>query len=241
MLAYLQTASARINVDLNELQAKKNIRQLAIDTAAAGGGLDGLYKVMPDRNRHMVVASGDVTKINLVGRIFQELYLGADLFERTYDEPAVIIQTTGYIEHEKLLIDPNLLALFEKEIVMGIIANRPSLEVEHSLNVRHIKQYFQVVITWDDIQKARARDIPDPWALLEAARQMQPTPTHIAYVGATPADIQAARAANKTLPCTPVGCLAGAVDRAAVREAFENSKASVILGHPDNLKELILD
>ncbi|MDM8531020.1 HAD hydrolase-like protein [Anaerolineales bacterium HSG25] len=241
MLAYLQTAAARLHVDINELKAKKNIDQLTLDTVKAGGGLDGLYDALPDVNRHLVIASGNITQINLVGRIFQELYLGADLFERTYDQPAVLVQSTGYIEHESLLIDPELLALFGEKFPLGVLSSRPHLEVEHSLQARKVKDYFQVVISLEDIQKAKAKEIPDPWALLEAARRTQPTPTHIAYVSANPAGIRAARAANQTVPCTAVACLIGATDRAMIRQSFEDSKASVILGHPNNLKELIFD
>ncbi|MDM8529295.1 HAD hydrolase-like protein [Anaerolineales bacterium HSG24] len=241
MLAYLQTASARLHVDIEELYAKKNINQFTLDTVRAGGGLDGVYDALPDVNRHLVIASGDITKINLVGRIFQELYLGADLFERTYGQPAVLVQSTGYIEHESLLIEPELLAQFGEKFPLGVLSSRPHLEVEHSLNVRKIKEYFQVVISLEDIQKARAKGVPDPWALLEAVRRVQPTPTHIAYVSANPAGIRAARAANQTIPCTAVACLIGATDRDMIRQSFEYNKASIILGHPNNLKELIFD
>lgn len=242
ILAYLQTASARLHISFDELRDQKQIETLAQQVAQAGGGLDGVYAVLPNKNRHLVVASGDITQINLIGRIFQELYLGADLFEQTYHQPAIVVQSTGYIEHETLLIKPELLAQFQQKLNLGIVSHRPRIEVEHALKTHHILRYFQAMVCMEDIQQARAEEIPAPWLLLEVVRRMYPNPTHAAYVGANPADVAAARAANQVIPFTAIGCLAGASShRAEVQKQLELSKASVILGHPNHLKELIFD
>ena len=204
------------------------------------GGIDGVDAALPKENRHLLVDIGDVTKTNLVGRIFQELYLGADLFERVYQQPALIVQSTGYIEHESLLIDPDVLAQIGNKIPLGVVANSPRIQAETSLRSRQIGQYFQTVVSTDDVRQARAKPIPAPWSLLEAARRLDPTPTRSAYVGANPGDVQAAKAANQTVPFTAIGCLAGAHNKEALRQEFEKVKADVILGHPNNLKGLIL-
>jgi len=241
MLAYLQMASARLKILPEDLARQKDVKTLAYKAMAAGGGLDGVYAVLPDKNRHLVVASGEITKINLVGRIFQELYLGASLFETIYQEPTVLVQSTGYIEHESLIIDRELLAQLQQKVALAVISNRPRYEVEHTLKARQIDSFFSVVVALEDMQKGKGKDLPDPWLLLEAARRMQPSPTQMAYVGSNPTDIKAARAAHQTISCTAAGCLVGALDRAALRTVLEESKASIILGHPNNLKELILD
>ena len=95
-------------------------------------------------------------------------------------------------------------------------------------------------MTLDEIHQAKANPLPDPWCLLEAARYLQPTPTHTAYVGANVGDIQAAKAANQTVPFSAIGCLIGAPDRPALSAAFQDNKVDIILGHPNNLKELLL-
>ena len=77
-------------------------------------------------------------------------------------------------------------------------------------------------------------------SLLEAARYLNPTPTHTAYIGANVGDIQAAKAANQTVPFSAIGCLLNAPDRTALSSAFEDHKVDMILGHPNHLKELIL-
>jgi phosphoglycolate phosphatase-like HAD superfamily hydrolase len=241
LMAYLQFARGNLRISIDTLREQRDIAKLAQDVAAAGGGLDGAHKALPKENRHLLVASGDITKTNIVGRIFQELYLGADLFERVYQQPAIIIQSTGYAEHETLVIKPEILEQLSRKLSLGVVSDRPRNEVERSLKAQKIDRYFQTIISLDETRQAKANSIPDPWPLLEITRRLQPTPARAAYVGANVGDIQAAKAANQTTPFTAIGCLVGTTDKTALRAEFEKSKANIILGHPDHLKELILD
>jgi len=240
LIAYLQLSSGNLRISIDSLREKRDIPGLAQSIAAAGGGLDGAHNALPKENRHMLVASGKIAKTNIVGRIFQELYLGAELFERIYNEPAVMVQSTGYAEHEALIINSDILAQLHQQLPLAVVSDRPRSEVERSLRARNIEPFFKSVITLDEIQRAKGDPIPNPWPLLEAARHLRPTPTHTAYIGANLGDVQAAKAANQTVPFTAIGCLHGAHDKNMLRLLFEEHKADMILGHPNHLKELIL-
>ncbi len=241
IIAYLQLAKGGTRLSVDTLREQKDITGLARDIATAGGGLQGANSALPRMNRHLLVSSGLVTKTNLVGRIFQELYLGADLFERTYEQPALVIQSTGYMEHESLLIDPAVLEEIKGDLVLGAVSTCPRLEVQHALRTTGIEPYFQTVITLDDVHEAKAKPLPHPWSLLEAAGRLQPVPARSAYIGSNPIDVQAAKAASQAVPFIAIACLTGAHDKDELRQEFERLKANVILGHPNNLKELILD
>src|SRR5512137_620131 len=78
IIAYLQMARGGLRITVDTLREQKDIAHLAEQVAANGGGLDGAHKALPKQNRHLLVDVGNITKTNLVGRIFQELYLGAD-------------------------------------------------------------------------------------------------------------------------------------------------------------------
>lgn len=240
VLAYLQLAGGRLQLSIDNLREQKDIAHLAQIVATAGGGLEGTNEALPRENRHLLVDFGEVTRANLLDRIFQELYLGADLFNQIYEQPPIIVDGKGHIAHETLLIDVGSLAQIAAALPLGIVASAARSQAETSLQAHNIEPYFQVVITVDDVEAAKAKAIPAPWSLLEAARRLNPTPTRSAYVGANPGDLRAAKAANQTVPFTTIGCLAGAHDKQALRQEFENLKADVILGHPNNLKELIL-
>lgn len=240
IMAYLQLAGGNLRVTPEWLRDKKDIAKLAADIAAAGGGINGADKALPRENRHLLVADGDINRTNIVGRIFQELYLGADLFERIYNVPAIIIQSTGYAEHESLVIEADILTAISKKVPLGVISDRPRGEVERSLKARNIYNLFKTIITLDEINQAKAKPVPDPWPLITAARQLHSNPSNVAYVGANIGDIQAARAANKTIHFTTIGCLVNAHNKYELRDAFAQNKVNMILGHPNNLKELIL-
>src|SRR5262245_14659499 len=240
LVAYLQFAGANLRISIDKLREQRNIAKFAQAVATAGGGLEGAHQALPKENRHLLICDGDIIKTNIVGRIFQELYLGADFFERVYGQPAIIIQSTGYAEHESLVIDPEVLAKLQQKLALGVVSDRPRHEVLRSLKAQKIDSYFQTIVTLDEIRQTQAKPIPDPWPLLEAARHLQPTPTHTAYIGANVGDIQAAKAASKTVPFSAIGCLIGTADKTALAEAFEANRVDIILGHPNNLKELIL-
>jgi phosphoglycolate phosphatase-like HAD superfamily hydrolase len=239
LIAYLQLAGGRLQISLENLRAQKNIPQLAREVADAGGGIDGAHAALPKMNRHLLVASGNLTKTNLINRIFQELYLGAGQFEQVYHQPAVMAQSSGYQGSERPLIKREVLTHLSRKLSLGVVSNRPRPEVEYMLKAAQVESYFQTVVTLNEMNEAGARPLPDPWLLLEAARRLQPTPTRSAYIGANPADIMAARAANEIVPFTAIACLAGAPDKDALQAEFETVKANIILGHPNNLKELI--
>jgi phosphoglycolate phosphatase-like HAD superfamily hydrolase len=238
--AYLQFACGNLSISLDDLRQKKDSAELARDVAAHGGGVDGAHKALPTENRHALVAVGEITKTNILRRIFQELYLGADIFERVYDEQAVIIQSTGFAEHESPIIDPQVLQSLSESLPLAVVSDRPRREVERSLKASKIDGYFQCLITLDEIKSAKAGPVPNPWPLLTAAGCLQPTPARTAYVGGSVDDICAANLAAQTAPFTGIACLVGAYDADWQRAEFEENRASVILGHPNHLLELIL-
>lgn len=240
LMAYLQMAGGNLRIGIDKLREQRDIPQLAADIAAAGGGLDGAHQVLPQENRHMLVSDGEITKTNVLARIFQELYLGTELFEKTYNQPAFVVHNEGHYANETRVIDPEVLATLSDQIPLGVVSDRPRQEIEKSLKAQQIDSYFQTTVAYEDIVEAKAKAVPDGWSLLEAARRLTASPTHSAYVGANVGDIRAAKAANETIPFTAIGCVVGTPDKSALRQALEANKATIILGHPNNLKELIL-
>ncbi len=240
MLAYLQIASGgKLKITMDTLRRKKNISQLAQQIAEQGGGLPGLKQALPSRNRHLIFNHGDLLKENLIQRIFQEIYLGQKLFAETYDEDAVVVQTDGVINNETLLINPAVLKNLAKTVSLGIATGRPRAEAEYTLKRLGIAHYFQSMVTHDEVVLMEAEGKPAPWQLLEAARYLDPVPARSAYVGDTPDDIRAAKAANRTVPFLAIGTLAAAQNKAALRYQFQSLHANLILNHPDELQDVI--
>ncbi len=240
ILAYLQVAMGhRPDITLTMLHRDKDIRRLAEQVKKAGGGMDGLTQVLTHRNRHLISTGEDLLKGNLIKRIFQELYLGQELFEEIYGEKPVVTQSNGLIKQESLFISPVILRELAEELQLGIATGRPRAEAEYALRNLDIEEYFGSLVTDDDLSAAEAKGKPDPWMLLEAARRLHPTPARSAYIGDTPDDIRAAKAANQVVPFLSIGCLAPAQDKEALGQRFEELGADIILNHPDRLPDII--
>ena len=240
MLNYLQMVGKHLSVTLEEMRQYKHITRLANGVAEMGGGLQAIEKLLKRRNRHLLPIQGTLTEGNLVQRIFQEIYLGPALFETIYDLFPLIIYQAGLIDNETLMINPTTLELLSQRFSLGIATGRPKAEATYSLKRLNIDRYFRVIITHDDIIAADALGKPDPWSLLEAARQIDPQPAYSAYIGDTPDDIQAAKTAVQTMPFLAIGSLAAAADKETLRSHFEEKQADHIIDHPDQLKEILL-
>jgi HAD superfamily hydrolase (TIGR01548 family) len=240
MLAYLQTIGTNLQVTLEEMRQNKNIPRLALGVAEMGGGLAAVKKLLKRRNRHLLAAQGSLLEGNLVERIFQELYLGQDLFTDTYHTLPVVVHGPGLINNESLILKASILNRLTEQFKLGIATGRPKREAEYTLNQLNIAGHFQSLITRDDVLAADGRGKPHPWPLLEAARRIEPSPARCAYIGDTPDDIRAAKEANGSLPFLAIGTLAAAADPAALRAHFEALGADMILRHPNQLADFLM-
>jgi phosphoglycolate phosphatase-like HAD superfamily hydrolase len=133
-------------------------------------GERGRYKLPPVHDR------GDVTTGNLVKRIFQEVYLGRELFEKTYEEDPQYYVGQGYIEREKLIPEEKHLEHLAERYTLGIATGRPRAEAEYALVHFEIARFFPVVVSEDDIAGEEARRgerlrKPHPYSLLRCAER----------------------------------------------------------------------
>ncbi len=236
MMAYLEMCMrGKAPASIAELRTKKDVPALANAVADAGGGLDGLKIALARKNAHMVFSRGDLRKENLVRRIFQEIYLGETLFAEIYGEKPIIVREAGVITDETPLIAPATLATLAEKMPLAIATGRPRAEADFTLNRLGFTPYFGAMVTHDDVVAADAQGKPDPWSLREAAQRLTPAPARCAYIGDTPDDIRAAKAAGYTA----IGVLATATDPAALRAQFESLGADTVLESPDELREFV--
>ncbi len=168
----------------------------------AGGGLAGLRRVTGERNRHLVWRTHDDATTDLVQRIFEELYLGADLFASAYGYPSRFHHGAGLIETEQLLISLATLMALARQVRLGIATGRADFELVHPMRRWDLGRYFSVATTMTDAMQAQAPGGPSllkphPYLLERAADALDPTGTlSAAYIGDAPDDIVAARRAG---------------------------------------------
>ncbi len=159
------------------------------------------------RNSPFLMRDGDVKSGNIVKRIFQELYLGRELFEEIYEEPPLIWKSEGYIERERLIPSRESLDTLSGRHSLSIATGRPRVEAHHAIDRFGLSSFFAAVVTEDDVLQAESSEKrplrkPDPFSLMRCMENSGFSRGDIvSYVGDMPDDMIAAKEAG----VTPVG------------------------------------
>lgn len=236
---YLRAEGARIGSTASDLARRKNVPAFARRVAEEGGGLNAARKILGNANDHLLFASGDVRDSNLVARIFEEMYLGDELFAKEHGEAPQFTHGDGLIRREKLIPNIRSLATLHQRFALGIATGRSRSQAMFSLESHSIANLFRAIVAHDDIVAAGGFGKPHPFSLFEAARRITSARARCAYIGDIPDDIRAANAAKGEMDFVSIGCLAVAEDKDAMRREFERVGADAIIDHPDELAEMI--
>jgi len=114
-------------------------------------------------------------------------------------------------------------------IKLGIVSGaRP--EVLDLLRTAGLLDYFEAIVLGDDVSKGK----PDPEGLFKCLRQLNISPAEAVYVGDSPVDIQASRAAGVRV----VGVLTGVGDSATLSTHWPDRLASSHTKLPAMLESL---
>ncbi|MBN2323393.1 MAG: HAD hydrolase-like protein [Spirochaetes bacterium] len=145
---------------------------------------------------------GDVKSGNLAKRIFQELYLGKDLFYNTYGEDPLFYDGTGYVMEETLIPRRAQLEELSRRCKLAIATGRPRSEAVYALERFGITRMFAVLVTEDDVMEEERLSgsslrKPHPF-MLERCLERCGCTAHAGsfYVGDMPDDMIAGKRAN---------------------------------------------
>ncbi|MFL5695595.1 MAG: HAD family hydrolase [Ktedonobacteraceae bacterium] len=188
--------------------------------------------------------------------IFQEWYLGDELYSETYGHPPGQRGKPGCVHFERPLLPPEeigatLEALSEQGYVLGFATGRTYQEAAYPLKMYGLLRYFdeQHIATYDNIERAEAElrshgdqtllSKPHPFQFLVAAGLAQPSPAMqsepFVVVGDSTSDILGGRAAG----ALTVAVLTGARTPEA-RQLLEQSGPDFIIDDMTKLPELLV-
>ncbi len=154
ILTFLRQAGKQIDTTLETLRQRKNLQSFAETLRAEGGGLAAVRKILGDRNDHLLFGEGDLRGTNLVKRIFEEVYLGGELFRAEYGESALVYHGEGLIRREKLIASPRGLEELSQRVALGIATGRPRKQATFALETAGILKQFRSLVTLEDIAAA---------------------------------------------------------------------------------------
>jgi phosphoglycolate phosphatase-like HAD superfamily hydrolase len=170
---------------------------------------------------------GEVGCGNLVKQIFQEVYLGPELFTATYGIAPRAYRGRGFMERERLLAPHPLLRRLASRHLLGIATGRPRAEAQAFLARFRLRGFFAGVLTLEDYRREEERILrregrrvrrgkPHPFLLDELARRLGAKVGPKCYVGDMPDDVRAALRSGSGF--LPLGLVQAAPDREAARQ-----------------------
>ena len=95
----------------------------------------------------------DVGSGNIIKQIFQEVYLGEELFKDTYKMECSFHKEDGFILREKLFIKPEVISKWAEKNILAIATGRPRAEALYPLK-KHNIDYFKIIYSLDECLEA---------------------------------------------------------------------------------------
>jgi phosphoglycolate phosphatase-like HAD superfamily hydrolase len=196
----------------------------------------------------MSLYKGDVGSGNIIKQIFQEIYLGKDLFKSTYGIPEKGYSGEGYINREKLLVKKSSLESLSKNNILAIATGRPEAEADYPLDLFGLRKYFEIILALDDCIREERRVLeqegkkvslskPNPY-MLDAIAEIKKNETSLFYyVGDLPDDMEAA--SRSRAGYIGVGVLYSAPDADILKRELLRAGAEYIIEDLEELKEIV--
>ncbi|PSP52769.1 TIGR01548 family HAD-type hydrolase [Halobacteriales archaeon QH_7_68_42] len=155
--------------------------------AATGGGLSGAETVVLDildpAERERVMSDWDPDRLR---DVFQQLYLGPDLYRELEGGDPDIDAAGGYIHDEPVLVERETLDHLRANYDVGVLTGRPAAEADIALERVGLDLPAEHRFTMDDWAAGK----PDPDALVRLAERFDAGA--VAFAGDTLDDVKTA-------------------------------------------------
>jgi HAD superfamily hydrolase (TIGR01548 family) len=169
--------------------------------------------------------------------VFQQLYLGADLYRGIEDqEPDPDVAGEGFIHDEPVLASPETVDELTRRFDVGVVTGRPAAEAEIALERVGLDLPLAHRFTMDDWEEGK----PHPYALTTLAERF--AADSVAFVGDTLDDVETAVNAAEADPNRDyhgIGVLTGGLTGDAGRRKYENAGASAVLDSIEDLPDFL--
>ena len=192
--------------------------------------------------------TGDVGSGNIIKQIFQEIYLGKELFESTYGIRTKVYHEKGFINRETLLIDRSMLESLSRNNIMAIATGRPRIEADYPLEFFNLNKFFSLILTLDDCLKEEQKIFeqkqqkvslskPNPYMIdaIEAAHKNKVSKYY--YIGDMPDDMMAASKSRAGF--IGIGVLVSSSEKDRLKKDLENAGADYIIEDFDELEKIV--
>ncbi len=216
-----------------------NLAQVAEKIKAEGGGPPAAEKVLSRQFPKGYPKAKSYYFPALIKRVFEEKYLGGDLFSKKYGEKPLFYSGSGLIRKEIPLTDLGTLLNLRRRYYFGVVTGRDRFEAEFSLKLHGFAKIFpsELMVAGGETKEKK----PSAQPLLECrrrvcARHKLSDKTPAFYVGDSVDDLTAARNAEFYFVGV-VGGIPGEENRERTRTILHNKISDLLV---DTIDELLV-
>ncbi|MFZ2454956.1 MAG: HAD hydrolase-like protein [Candidatus Altiarchaeia archaeon] len=200
-LAGMRRALKKLGESVHGWVPETNLGIVTEKIRSCGDGLEGTQLALSELYGADVLAqAGRFWYTDVIKRLFQELYLGEELYKLKYSEDTVFFHGSGFIRDEKALVSADTLEKLGSLFHMGIASGRERFEAEYSLKLHGLDRFFppDQIISSEEVRHGK----PDPESLLLCRKRMMgkyalmADEASAAYVGDSVDDIRASKNAG---------------------------------------------
>jgi len=168
--------------------------------------------------------------------VFQQLYLGPDLYRELEGGTPDIDAEGGYVRDEPVLVEPETLDRLRERGDVGVLTGRPAAEADIALQRVGLDLPAEHRFTMDDWVAGK----PDPDALVRLAERFDADA--VAFAGDTLDDVKTAVNASEADPDREyhgIGVLTGGLTGEEGRRKFEQVGAATVVNSVTDLPGLL--
>ncbi len=185
---------------------------------------------------------------NIIKRIFQEVYLGPDMFSSTYGMAPAIHKSAGLYHRETPLVPPAAVTALARNHILALATGRPAPEANAALDAFGLRSRFTAILTLDTClaaEQARLRrdgikrslSKPNPFMLDAIAKQLVELPETRYYVGDMPDDMLAASRSKTGF--IGIGFTASVQDKIGLKKTLMAAGASRVFNSATDLVQFL--
>ncbi len=130
-----------------DLKKRKRLSDLGKVLRVRGGGMHALNKLTDLKNRFLAFNEGHITMDNYLDRVFEEVYLGEELFQTEYGQARMFSRDTGTIHMEEPRFTIDQFNRLRRRVRLATVTKRTQARTMYLLNLLGLADYFSAVVS----------------------------------------------------------------------------------------------
>jgi len=136
-----------------DLKKRKRLSDLGKVLRMRGGGIHALNKLTGLKNRFLAFNEGHITMDNYLRRVFEEVYLGEELFQIEYGQARLFSRDSGTIHMEEPRFTLDQFQRMRTRMRMATVTRRSGARTNYLLNLLGLDGFFSAVVASDTTVK----------------------------------------------------------------------------------------